>query len=150
MSFSIATTRAEDIAVKTLRWSIAIIFIWFGVLKIFGYNPVFDLIHSVFPAMAVTPGLELLGIFETAIGIGLIVNRFRLVTHVILLLHLGGTFLTFFTDPTITFIPHFPILSLAGEFVIKNMTLALAGIVVLIHESHRERMKMKRWSEGMT
>lgn len=131
----------ENVAITLLRWSLALIFIWFGLLKVAGYNPVFDLVHSVMPFAAVGSGLILLGIFEMVIGVGLFLNRWRLGIHIILLLHLAGTFITFFTAPSIVFTPSFPILSLAGEFVIKNMVLAIAGIVVLIHEAHRERTR---------
>ncbi|MEK7579269.1 MAG: DUF417 family protein [Patescibacteria group bacterium] len=129
----------EDKIVVILRYSLAIIFVWFGLLKIFGFNPVFDLINAVMPTLAVPPGLIFLGVFETAIGIGLLVNKARPIVHVLLLLHLAGTFLSFIMGTEIVFQPHFPILSLAGEFVIKNMTLAIAGLVVLLHESHRAR-----------
>lgn len=138
-SMRIWSVQHENVAVTLLRWSLALIFIWFGLLKVAGYNPVFDLVYSVFPFMAAGTGLKLLGIFETLIGLGLFLNRWRLGIHIILLLHLAGTFLTFFTAPSVVFTPNFPILSLAGEFVIKNMALAIAGIVVLIHEAHRER-----------
>ena len=131
----------ENVAVTLLRWSLAIIFIWFGLLKVAGYNPVFDLVYSVIPFMAVGTGLKLLGVLEVAIGLGLLANRWRVVLHTIIVFHLAGTFITFFTAPSLVFAPHFPILSLAGEFVIKNLTLGIAGIVVLIHEAHRERMR---------
>ena len=129
--------RYESAAVRVLRLSIATVFIWFGLLKVLGYNPVFDLINAVTPFLAVMPGLAVLGWFETAIGVGLLVNRFRVATHAILAMHLAGTFLTFVTAPELMFTPAFPILSLAGEFVVKNLVLAIAGIVVLLHESHR-------------
>jgi uncharacterized membrane protein YkgB len=131
--------RYEDLLVVLLRYSIAIVFIWFGLLKVAGYNPVFDLINAVTPLLAVAPGLAVLGWFETLIGIGLLVNRFRSITHLLLLGHLAGTFLTFVTAPEVVFTPAFPALSLAGEFVVKNLVLAIAGLVVLLHESHRRR-----------
>jgi putative oxidoreductase len=131
--------RYENVLVVLLRLSIAIVFIWFGLLKVFGYNPVFDLVNSVMPVFASGTGLIVLGWFETAIGVGLIINRFRSIVHILLVLHLAGTFLTFITAPELVFIPAFPILSLAGEFVVKNLVLAIAGMVVLLHESHRKR-----------
>ncbi|PIQ68244.1 MAG: hypothetical protein COV91_05170 [Candidatus Taylorbacteria bacterium CG11_big_fil_rev_8_21_14_0_20_46_11] len=77
---------------------------------------------------------RLLGIFETSIGIGLLVNRVRPLVHGLLVAHLLGTFLTFITGLSIVFKPHFPILSLDGEFVIKNSILAVAGLITLLHE----------------
>ena len=43
-------------------------------------------------------------------------------------------FLTFITGFGIVFQPYFPVLSLAGEFVIKNAVLAIAGLVTLLHQ----------------
>lgn len=129
--------RYERLAVFLLRISIAVVFIWFGLLKVYGYNPVFDLVDAVTPFLAVMPGLAVLGWFETAIGIGLLINKLRVSVHALLLLHLAGTFLVFLTAPELMFAPTFPALSLAGEFVVKNIVLAMSGIVVLLHESHR-------------
>lgn len=131
--------RYEDLLVTLLRYSIGIIFIWFGLLKIAGYNPVFDLIQfSAAPFLAHGLGLIVLGIFETLIGMFLFLNRAILLTHALVLLHLLGTFTTFIFGLHIVFDPKFPILSLEGEFVIKNMILAGAGLVVLIHELRKK------------
>jgi uncharacterized membrane protein YkgB len=131
--------RYENGMVLLLRISIALVFIWFGLLKMLGFNPVFDLVSSVIPSLAVMPGLALLGWFEVLIGLGVLLNKFRTTTHLLLLAHLAGTFIPFFTAPKLMFAPFFPILSLAGEFVMKNIILAIAGLVVLLHESHRRR-----------
>ena len=128
----------KKLLIKLLRYSLAIIFIWFGLLKVFGYNPVYDLITSVTPFLAEGTGLQLLGAFETFIGLGLVIKRARLPIHILLVLHLAGTFLTFITAWNLIFNPGFPILSIAGEFVVKNLTLAIAGLVVLVYESPKK------------
>ncbi len=137
---SIFSKKYEDVLVHVLRVTIAIIFIWFGCLKIAGYNPVFDLVNfSIAPFLASGAGLLGLGIFEAAIGVLLLTNRFIVFTHILVFLHLLGTFSTFLFGWHVVFDPHFPVLSLDGEFVIKNMTLAIAGLVVLVHESLRRK-----------
>jgi len=129
--------RYEDRLVVVLRFTLALIFIWFGLLKVAGYNPVSALVSSVSPFLATGVGLTLLGTFETLIGVGLLLNRARLLVHTLLVLHLAGTFLTFFTGLEVVFSPHFPILSLDGEFVVKNLVLATAGLLVLLHQSRK-------------
>ena len=128
---------SEDRLVLILRFSLAIIFIWFGLLKVAGYNPVLELVASVSPWLSVGVGLIVLGIFETLIGIGLLVNRARLLAHGLLVGHLLGTFVTFITGFSVVFSPYFPVLTLDGEFVVKNLVLATAGIVVLLHQSKK-------------
>ena len=139
MSISIQKEKYEAVLITALRFSLALIFIWFGVLKIFGFNPVFDLVHSVAPFLSSGGGLILLGVFETLIGVGLAIDKLRALPHVLLILHLSGTFVTSITGIKIVFQPHFPILSLEGEFVVKNLVLAISGLVVLLHESSAKR-----------
>lgn len=129
--------RIEDYLIVGLRMSIALVFIWFGGLKFFGFNPVVHIIEGTFPMLAGETGTFVLGLVEVIIGIGLATNILPLVTHFALVMHLAGTMLTFIVTPSLMFQPYFPILTLEGEFVIKNIVLAMAGIVVLIHERHR-------------
>lgn len=134
------SARYENNLITTLRLTIGVIFVWFGALKMLGYNPVFDLIYnSLIPWFAQGTGLIVLGIAEAIIGIFLLSNRLLIFTHTLVLFHLIGTFSTFLFGWHIVFDPYFPILSLEGEFVIKNMTLAIAGLVVLVHESRLKR-----------
>ncbi|PIQ68243.1 MAG: hypothetical protein COV91_05165 [Candidatus Taylorbacteria bacterium CG11_big_fil_rev_8_21_14_0_20_46_11] len=50
----------EDRLVFFLRIGLAIIFIWFGLLKVAGYNPVWELVASVSPWLAEGVGLMVL------------------------------------------------------------------------------------------
>ncbi len=121
--------------VTFLRLSLGIVFLWFGALKIAGYNPVYDLIaNSMAPFLATAPWFTVLGIFEATIGILLISNKLVSITHVALFLHLIGTFSVFVFGWDMMFDPHFPVLNLQGEFVVKNLILVSSGLVVLSHE----------------
>lgn len=119
--------------IVALRISLGLVFFWFGILKVFGYNPVFEIVYASFPWFAYGIGNLILGIGETLIGLGLLSGIFPKVTHTFLILHLLGTFTVFITGPEVVFTPYFPMLNLAGEFVFKNVVLAVAGLVVLSH-----------------
>lgn len=125
--------RRRALLLTGLRLSLGLIFFWFGILKVFGYNPVYDLVYAVHPVLVTSAGNFVLGAVEALIGLLLLVNVLPRLTHVALVIHLIGTFLTFVTAPELMFSPHFPILTFAGEFVFKNLTLAMAGLVVLAH-----------------
>jgi putative oxidoreductase len=130
----------EDFLITTVRVSIAGIFVWFGALKVLGYNPVYDLIyHSIAPVLASGTGLMVLGLFEVAIGLLLFSNKAIKITHTLLFLHLLGTFSTFLFGWDVVFDPGFPVLSLGGEFVVKNAVIALSGLMILVHESKKAR-----------
>ena len=128
--------RFQDRLISGLRISLGLIFFWFGALKVAGYNPVYEIVNASFPIFATPTGNIALGLVEAAIGLGLLANLFAVVLHVALLGHLAGTFSVFFLAPDLMFQPHFPILTLSGEFVFKNATLAMAGIVTLAYH-HR-------------
>lgn len=123
----------KDKLIIALRISLGLVFFWFGALKFFGYNPVYEIVYASFPWFAYGTGNLILGIGETLIGLGLLTNIFVRMTHAFLILHLLGTFTVFITGPELMFSPYFPILTLAGEFVFKNIVLAVSGLVVLTH-----------------
>src|SRR3989338_10907769 len=127
-------------SVALLRIALGIIFFWFGALKLVGYNPVYDIVYASFPFLADGVGNILLGGLETVIGIALACNVFSKTTHAILVLHLLGTFMVFVTAPEIMFQPYFPMLTLAGEFVVKNLSLAMGGIVVILYHMRHPKL----------
>ncbi len=127
-------------SIALLRIAIGIVFFWFGALKLAGFNPVYDIVYASFPFLADGIGNLFLGGLETVIGLAVICNIFPRVTHAILILHLMGTFSVLVTAPTLTFDPHFPMLTLAGEFVIKNLVLAMGGIVVILYHMRHPRL----------
>ena len=138
----LSSKQFEDILIKCLRVSIAIIFIWFGSLKIFGHNPVEDLVtFPMFPSLGFGTGLLALGVAEVIIGVLILTNVFLACTYSLLLIHLLGTFSTFIYGWKVVFVPQFPILSLSGEFVVKNITLIMAGLVVMVHENRRIKLQ---------
>ena len=119
-----------------LRISLGIIFFWFGILKVFGYNPVFEIVNASFPFLAQGIGNIMLGGLEALIGLGLLFSFFPVIVHVALVGHLIGTGSVFFLAPELLFDPAFPFLSLSGEFVLKNITLLMAGFVVFEYWRH--------------
>lgn len=129
--------KIEDKLITGLRISLGLIFFWFGALKVAGYNPVYEIVNASFPYLATGVGNVVLGLIETAIGLGLLFVAFPKVIHMVLFIHLLGTFSVFISAPELMFQPHFPILTLSGEFVFKNATLAMAGLVVLGYRRKR-------------
>ncbi len=131
-------------SVALLRIAIGIIFFWFGALKLSGYNPVYEIVYASFPFLADGAGNLILGGLETLIGIALIFNTFPKTAHITLILHLLGTLSVLVTAPALMFNPHFPILTLSGEFVVKNLSLAMGGIVVILYHMRHPRLS-KGW-----
>ena len=118
-------------SVFLLRVSLAAVFFWFGVLKLTGVSPVVDLLNNTFPYLAHSPCIELLGLAEMAIAVGLIVDRLSKYAAALMILHLFGTLSVIYVAPSLIFAPAFPVLTMTGEFIVKNFVFIIAGLVVV-------------------
>ncbi len=114
------------------RLSLATVFLWFGVLKVANVSPVVSLLRASMPLLSGTPYLEILGIAEIAIGVGLLVDRLSRQATVLMVLHLLGTLSLFVVAPRIIFAPTFPVLTMEGEFVLKNVVLITSALVIMV------------------
>ncbi|RJQ28464.1 DUF417 family protein [Candidatus Parcubacteria bacterium] len=127
--------KLHGIALTLLRFSLAFVFLWFGLLKLFGVSPVLDVIARAYPFMVENKTLFLLlAILEVALGIGILVRRFAVLSAWIMVGHLllatGGVLFS----PQ-AFVNHFPFLSVVGEFVIKNIVLIASALLVIAYEA---------------
>jgi uncharacterized membrane protein YkgB len=119
-----------------MRVALGIIFLWFGALKFFpGLSPAQDLatrtidmltLGMVGPAVSI----PLLAAWECAIGLGLMSGRFLRATLLLLFAQMVGTMLPilFFPAETFTRFPYAP--TLEGQYIIKNLVLVTAGLVL--------------------
>jgi uncharacterized membrane protein YphA (DoxX/SURF4 family) len=122
--------------VLLLRLSLGIVFLWFGILKFFPeLSPAEDLVGRTFQVL--TFGLIpasaaniILAVWESLIGLGLITGIFMRITLLLLFLQMAGTFTPIFLFPAEVFtrIPYAP--TLEGQYIIKNIVLISAGIVI--------------------
>ena len=119
-----------------LRISLGIVFLWFGALKLFpDLSPAQGLATktiSVLTFGVVPPAVSLpvLAIWECVIGLGLLAGvRLREVL-LLLFVQMAGTLTPVFLFPgeVFTRIPYAP--TLEGQYIIKNLVLVAAGIVV--------------------
>ena len=122
--------------ITLLRWSIGLVFIWFGALKLLpGLSPAdeiatettrvltFGLLSDDFARLALA-GLEL------TIGFGLMTGRFLRLTLALLFAQMAGTLtpLIIFPDRIWTEFPF--VLTLEGQYILKNFVLISAGFVI--------------------
>jgi uncharacterized membrane protein YkgB len=135
------TTWMAHNGVKLLRISLGIIFLWFGVLKFIpGASPAQSLATRTIEILSfgiIQPevSLVLLAFWETAIGLGLISGIFLRTTLFLLFLQMLGTLTPLVLFPTETFVQapfgfNFPVPTLEGQYIIKNLVLIASGIVI--------------------
>ena len=130
------TRTLARIGVPVLRIALGIVFVWFGVLKFFpNLSPAETLAartiqQLTFGIVPPSVSLPVLAVWESIIGIGLIVNRGMRVILLLLAVHMVGTFtpLLFFPEETFQVFPIVP--TLEGQYIIKNLVLIAAAMVV--------------------
>lgn len=122
--------------IKLLRISIGIVFFWFGFLKFFpGVSPAEELaVNTIqvisFNLLEPRATLTILAIWESLIGLGLISGLLLRETLLLLFLQMIGTLFPIFIFPGEVFarIPY--ALTLEGQYIIKNLALMSAGLVI--------------------
>jgi putative oxidoreductase len=122
----------QRFAPVALRLSLAVVFVWFGALKIMGVSPVHDLLAATLPFIPADVVVPALGVVEVVLGLAVASGVFRRMTLLVLVGHLVGTFLTFVTATSLMFQDgNLLTLTSDGEFVVKNLVLISAALVLI-------------------
>ncbi len=118
-------------SITVLRLSVGVVFIWFGALKVFDVTPVSDLVADTVYWVDPDWFVPLLGVFEIVVGASLLARWALRVVLSLFALQMAGTFLVLIVQPEVAFQEGNPLLlTVEGEFVIKNLVLLSAGMVV--------------------
>lgn len=114
-----------------LRVGLGLTFFWFGALKLIpGLSPAEDLVRNTVYFVDPDLFLPVLAVWEVLIGLGLIFGKFMRITLLLLFLQMPGTALPLLILPDITWTV-FPVgLTLEGQYIVKNMVLIGAGLVL--------------------
>ena len=119
-----------------LRLAIGVVFLWFGALKLVpGASPAEDLAARTIERLTfgiVPPdvALPVLAVWEVAIGIGLLIGRWMRAVLLLLFVQMLGTITPLFLFPSETFTT-FPLApTLEGQYIIKNIVIVSAAIVL--------------------
>jgi len=117
--------------IPILRFALGIVFLWFGSLKIFNVSPVAGLIAGTYSFLPLQTFMAVLGVWEVIIGIGLIFKLSLRITLAFLWIQMAGTLFSLILNPSIFFQGgNLLLLTTEGEFVVKNLVLIAAGIVI--------------------
>jgi uncharacterized membrane protein YphA (DoxX/SURF4 family) len=119
-----------------LRLALGLVFLWFGALKLVpDLSPAERLAGLTLERLSLglippDAGVPVLGLWECAIGIGLLTGMWMRLTLMLLYLQMLGTLtpLVLFPGDTFTSFPFVP--TLEGQYIIKNAVLIAGGIVL--------------------
>lgn len=116
---------------RLLRVALGITFIWFGALKVVGQSPVADLVAQTVYWLPPAFFVPFLGWWEVVVGVGLLLGVALRLVLLLFWLQMAGTFLVLVLRPELAFQSGNPLLlTVVGEFVIKNLVLIAAGLVI--------------------
>jgi uncharacterized membrane protein YkgB len=135
---------ARACSIPFARFSLFVVFFWFGILKVIGESPanplVSNLLESTMPFISFETFIFIFGVFEVVIGLSFLFPRLVRVSVAMLAFHMVTTFMPLILLPEITwqraFIP-----TIEGQYIIKNLVIIAAalGIVSHMHLPHNER-----------
>lgn len=116
--------------VPFLRFGLGVVFVWFGLLKVFGVSPATDLVVKT--VYWFDPGVfvPILGWWEAAIGVCLAVPFLNRAGLLLLALQLPGTFLPLILQPARCFNGALWNLTLEGQYIVKNLVIIGAALVL--------------------
>ena len=119
-----------------LAISIGLVYLWFGALKFFpSLSPAEDLAKNTIDSLTIGlipsyVSIILLAIWETVIGICLVLNVFRNQIIILALVHMVFTFSPLFFFPDLSF-NSLPVgFSLVGQYIFKNLIIISALITL--------------------
>lgn len=122
--------------VRLTRIALGVVFLWFGAIKFVpDWSPAAELATRTierlsFGLVGPTLSLPILALWESLIGLGLLTGRYLRATLLLLFVQMPGTMtpLLLFPEETFRAFPYAP--TLEGQYIIKNLVLVGAAIVV--------------------
>ncbi len=122
-----------------LRLSIGFIFFWFGFQKFFpGISSAEDIATQTidvlsFGIVQAPFSMPILATWEVLIGLGFLTGKYLRTTVILLYFQMAGTLfpLIVFPEETFYLVPMIP--TIEGQYIIKNIIIITAAMVILAH-----------------
>lgn len=132
--------KQEPFSILFARFSLFLVYFWFGILKVFDLSPATPLVNALqeqtLPFIQASQFIFLFGIFEVLIGIGFLIRRFTKVVFYIFLFHMATTIMPLFVLPQVVWVNSF-IPTLEGQYIIKNIV--LISLALFIYQYHEKK-----------
>ncbi len=132
------STVTQRIAAPFVRISLGIVLLWIGALKFVDPTPVVGLLQASLPFLASNTFVYVVGILEIVSALALFINIGARYVGLLVLVLFAGTLTIFLIAPGVT---GFPFLTLAGQFLLKDLVLFAATVTVIATDTARERMR---------
>lgn len=115
---------------RLLRYSIGVVFVWFGALKPLGLSPAGELVANTVYLVPPELFVPVLGVWEVLIGLCLLYRPLIRLGILLLFVQMPGTFLPLVLLPEVTFVQFPYALTIEGQYIVKNLVMIGAALVV--------------------
>ncbi|MGB2128567.1 MAG: hypothetical protein ACPHXR_03730 [Flavicella sp.] len=126
--------RMKVLSIPMMRFSFAVIFVWFGILKPFGLSAAEGLLKATvewLPFGSPDMWLPIIGWWEVVIGICFLFQKTTRIAILLLFLQMIGTFMPLVFLPEVTFQENNYLLpTLEGQYIVKNLIIIAAALVL--------------------
>ena len=123
-------TRMDRWGVPVLRVAVAVVFIWFGALKVIGDSPAAQLVAATVYVVPPELFVPVLGVWEILIGLCLLYRPLIRLGILLLFLQLPGTFLPLVLLPGVVYVTFPYALTVEGQYIVKNLVIIGAALVI--------------------
>lgn len=130
----------ERLAPYLLRLSLGLVLLWIGALHLHSPQSTVALLSMSLPFLASSAFVSLLGTLEVLAGVLLIAGWWLRYVGLGTLALFAGTLTIFVIAPAVT---GFPILTLLGQFLLKDVVLASAAVTVAAMDAARHMAKQE-------
>ncbi len=131
----------ENLIFTFARFSLFLVYFWFGALKVLGTsaaNPlVAKLLEKTLPFMTFNTFIIYFGLFEMVIGVLFLIPKLDKVTYVLFALHIFTTVMPLILLPAVTWSGFF-VPTMEGQYIIKNAVL-VALVIFTLHHGKKSR-----------
>ena len=112
------------------RWALGAYFVWFGLLKVFEYKSATSIIAETVYFGDPDTTARLLGLWEAAIGLCLVVHPLARVAIALLAIRLPGTLLALAVKSDVCWTDTSLVPTIQGQYLIKDAILLTAAMVI--------------------
>nr|WP_228434596.1 hypothetical protein [Natrarchaeobaculum aegyptiacum] len=116
--------------IPVLRVAVAIVFVWFGALKVIGDSPAGELVAATVYVVPAEVFVPVLGVWEILIGLCLLYRPLIRLGILLLALQLPGTFLPMILLPEVVYHGFPYALTVEGQYIVKNLVIIGAALVI--------------------
>lgn len=120
----------ERVGLPFLRIGIGVVFLWFGLLKVFGVSPAADLLAATVYWWTPEVIVPAIGVWEALIGLTFLIPPLTRVAILLLAGQMPGTFLPLVLLPEVCWEVFPYALTLEGQYIVKNLVIIGAALVI--------------------